>query len=216
MNRRSAFTLVELLVVIGIIAVLIAILLPALNKARLAAKQAACLSNIRQTGITMGLYLQDNRQYLPKGYYAPPDLPYEGQAYFTWAWVLQCNKYIKGPYQLAECPRMPYTFAPTSLNRMYEAFGFHADYSGKKVTTIRNPWKRVMFADAVRKELNRASSLFYNSGIISVEPSAVHLRHNDRANAYFFDGHAEAADEGKLKEDGILGRYMANRSYRQN
>lgn len=69
-SRRKAFTLVELLVVIGIIAVLVAILLPSLQKARDAAKLTACLSNVRQFGTAIHMYANDHRGVWPR-YYAP-------------------------------------------------------------------------------------------------------------------------------------------------
>jgi prepilin-type N-terminal cleavage/methylation domain-containing protein/prepilin-type processing-associated H-X9-DG protein len=64
-KRRSAFTLVELLVVIGIIALLISMLLPALNKARQSANDVACVSNLRQIGVAVQMYTQAHKGTFP-------------------------------------------------------------------------------------------------------------------------------------------------------
>jgi prepilin-type processing-associated H-X9-DG protein/prepilin-type N-terminal cleavage/methylation domain-containing protein len=72
-SRSRAFTLVELLVVIGIIAVLIGILMPALSKARAAAQTTTCLSNMRQMGTGFQLYLTKNKNFLPHYVWKPAD-----------------------------------------------------------------------------------------------------------------------------------------------
>lgn len=75
MMRRRGFTLLEILVVIGIVVLLAAILLPVLARVREKGRQAACLSNLRQLGAAMQMYLQDYERYPhaidPADKYAP-------------------------------------------------------------------------------------------------------------------------------------------------
>lgn len=91
---RFGFTLIELLVVVAIIAILIAILMPSLGKAREQAKQVYCMANLRQIGIAVAIYVDENQQYLPpRGGSSPGTLPYYldstikiSHDYGSWIW----------------------------------------------------------------------------------------------------------------------------------
>src|SRR3954466_14683194 len=94
-RKRVAFTLVELLVVIGIIAVLVGILLPALNKARQSANTARCASNLRQIAMAMLSYANSNRGRLLPSVVNAGDTIYPNG--LMWANELVAQKYLNAP-----------------------------------------------------------------------------------------------------------------------
>jgi prepilin-type N-terminal cleavage/methylation domain-containing protein/prepilin-type processing-associated H-X9-DG protein len=111
--RRAGFSLIELIVVIGIMSVLIAVLTPCLNKSRLQARAAICMSNIRQLTSVLSTYITDNGR-LPYGFDNPPDkLPAGGYAGYVqydrkgWWWFNYLEElYGKSMYRktVLQCP----------------------------------------------------------------------------------------------------------------
>ncbi|NPV47320.1 MAG: DUF1559 domain-containing protein [Armatimonadetes bacterium] len=112
MHHRRGFTLVELLVVIGIIAVLTAILLPVFAQARAKARSTRCVANLRQLGMAMAMYMDDYDGHYPWGVdpadrYLPViwnDFPY-WQSWIPYMWYLHevVNPYVKSR-EMWHCP----------------------------------------------------------------------------------------------------------------
>ncbi|MHB1158411.1 MAG: type II secretion system protein [Phycisphaerales bacterium] len=101
-TSNMAFTLVELLVVVSIIALLIAVLLPALSKARLAAKAISCASNQRQIGLATTAYLGDSNNVLPYGAYRDGTSSSSAGVTFRISWDSLLSDYLGTPLTDAE------------------------------------------------------------------------------------------------------------------
>lgn len=196
-NSQRGFTLIELLVVVSIIALLIAILLPALSRARATAEGIACQSNMRQVGILVQIYLDAFDEY-------PPTTNKAGTV-FSNQWKGRLADYGGLPmqdslnyYNIADteesifsCPTTEGTIAAHSYRtyRMTSSvlYGVIGDTIGRKRSDIYNVAINLPLSEiAVMSEGQGAggSQFFYNQIL-----DRIATWHNDRANVLYVDGH---------------------------
>ena len=196
--RRRAFTLVELLVVIGIIAVLLALVLPALARARNSALRVSCSSNLRQIGVAFISYAHDNRGWFPavaiawpKAY--PEDwvhwqpgrdlresrlLPYLGNS----AEVLKCPMGVpeRGPTQGPREVHPPYPFS-YSLNVFLTGRSFTDTYNPRGDSTcllhqVLSPSTKILALEEDTTAINDGA--WYQFDYISGWTTSVSIRHD--------------------------------------
>ena len=220
MRRTSpGFTLIELLVVIGIIALLISILLPALNNARRAAKQAVCASNLRQIAWASNMYANDNKGFLVQtGTPASFTVPL-GTANITWGY-LRIVPFAAGPdiyifqegylgrylqnVSVLTCPtaseyNLP-QLLPDQIETSYALATLNVGTTGiiYRLSNIRQTSTTVCCADSIQLNGPAAPTIMsypkyiYRPSFYSGQYDVFHGRHlNNTGNVAFWDGHVE-------------------------
>ncbi len=213
-RRRGAFTLIELLVVISIIAVLAALLFPALARAKESAKRVRCTSQLRQLGLAAQLYWDENQNVT----FRYGGTPTNGGQLYWFGWIsngaegerdFDARQGVLWPYLQGRgvevCPSFDFSSAkykPKTRGASY-GYGYNLHLSPVKVTDpqvnlnrVKRTADTVLFADAGQVNTwqppatsdNPLLEEFYYVSTRTNEATA-HFRHGKKANVVFCDGH---------------------------
>jgi prepilin-type N-terminal cleavage/methylation domain-containing protein/prepilin-type processing-associated H-X9-DG protein len=186
-RRRRAFTLIELLVVIAIIAILAAILFPVFAQAREEARGASCLSNLKQAGLAITMYVQDNEGY-PMHSSPSSANPRTRWADYIFPYVKNEKVYLC-PSASAEVFGKQWAHNPTSK---YGGYGYNYQYLGNSrfpwtanEAMIQAPAETVVVADTngVRRDNGTVGG-----GEYSVDPPLTAARGSGKKSGYYGDG----------------------------
>lgn len=222
-QSKRAFTLIELLVVISIIALLISILLPALGSARSASRTVKCLSNLRQVGVLVQMYTNDNKAFLPPPY-GMPGAPYGTQTWLDhllYYYMFQggknrLNNYFKGSSDggIARCPERKtsndeYQSGANNITRWY-MYGVNYSststliggwYHPKRQVDIESRSRSKSLLYATDSRISGANYMFVNyhpshhaSNYTVLWPAE---RHKGGANVLWFDSSCSTKNTAK-------------------